>query len=71
MDKNDINIPRFDPEEESPPLPPFERRVAGQIDWIRYYIAQTESSLRTQIGFLWFLVIVLCFAVGFLFARCL
>ena len=33
--KKDINIPKFDVNEESPTLPPFVEKVAGQIDWIQ------------------------------------
>lgn len=28
--KKDINIPEFDPDEESPPLPPFVEKREGQ-----------------------------------------
>lgn len=69
--KKDINIPKFDVNEESPPLPPFVEKVTGQIDWIRYYIATTESALRTKINIVWIVVLVLCFMVGFLFAKLL
>lgn len=69
--KKDINIPKFDVNEESPTLPPFVEKVAGQIDWIRYYIATTESALRTKINIVWIVVLVLCFMVGFLFAKLL
>lgn len=69
--KKDINIPKFDVNEESPTLPPFVEKVAGQIDWIRYYIATTESALRTKINIVWVVVLVLCFMVGFLFAKLL
>lgn len=69
--KKDINIPKFDVNEESPPLPPFVEKVTGQIDWIRYYIATTESALRTKINIVWVVVLVLCFMVGFLFAKLL
>lgn len=69
--KKDINIPKFDVNEESPPLPPFVEKVTGQIDWIRYCIATTESALRTKINIVWIVVLVLCFMVGFLFAKLL
>lgn len=69
--KKDINIPKIDMDEESPQLPPFVEKVTGQIDWIRYYIATTESALRTKINVIWIVVLVLCFIVGFLFAKLL
>lgn len=69
--KKDINIPKIDMNEESPQLPPFVEKVTGQIDWIRYYIATTESALRTKINVIWIVVLVLCFIVGFLFAKLL
>ena len=69
--KKDINIPEFGPDEESPPLPPFVEKVTGQIDWIRYYIATTESALRTKINVVWIVVLVLCCMVGYLFAKLL
>lgn len=61
----DINIPRL---EDDAPLPPFEERVAGQIDWIRYYIATTEARLSSRIAALTVAVVALSFAVGALTA---
>lgn len=63
--KTDINIPRLD---DNAPLPPFEERVSGQIDWIRYYIATTESRLSAGIAALTAAVVVLSFVVGVLCA---
>ena len=63
--KTDINIPRID---DDAPLPPFEERVSGQIDWIRYYIASMESRLSSRIAALTVALATLSFLVGVLFA---
>ena len=63
--KTDINIPRID---DDAPLPPFEQRVTGQIDWIRYYVANVEARLSARISALLAVVIVISFLLGVLFA---
>lgn len=61
----DINIPRLD---DNAPLPPFKEHVSNQIDWIRFYVASMEARLSTKIAVLTFVIVVVAFAVGFLFA---
>ena len=64
----DINIPHLD---DNAPLPPFEERVAGQIDWIRFYVATAEQRLSSRISALFVSVVVIAFCVGVLFALAL
>lgn len=63
--KNDINIPRLD---DGAPLPPFEERVASQIDWIRFYVATMERRLSSRISSLLVSTVVIAFLLGVLFA---
>lgn len=68
------DIPEFDPEKDNTPLNPANSRmkaITDQFTWIRYVIEDIEARFSAKTTGLWVIVIILCFAVGFLFAKTL
>lgn len=68
------DIPEFDPEKDSTPLNPANSRmkaITDQFTWIRYVVEDIEARFSAKTTGLWVIVIILCFAVGFLFAKTL
>lgn len=50
-------------------LPPYVEEIHKDIDWIRFYIKQSESKTNAKFTGMWAVIIILCFMVGFLVSK--